>query len=66
MSGERKYGAKEGLADRLNDWIDRLSTDKALPWTGLGLIDDLRAAVDVLSPGSSAPDPRQQEMEYDL
>lgn len=44
----RPYGKPEGLADRLLEHIDRLGTDKQLPWVGLGLIADLRCASEQL------------------
>lgn len=45
---QRPFGKPEGLADRLLEHIHRLGTDKQLPWVGLGLIDDLRAASEQL------------------
>jgi hypothetical protein len=44
-----KYGTREGLADRLEDWIHRLGTDRSLPWPGSGLLADLQAAADALN-----------------
>lgn len=56
------YGAREGLADRLEDWIDRLAKDKTLPWPGLGLILDLQTAADTLNGKPEKP----KIEEYDL
>lgn len=47
----RSYGKPEGLADRLLEHIEKLGTDKTLPWVGLGLIDDLRCASEALRAG---------------
>lgn len=66
MAHDRDFGSPDGLTDRLLNWIERLSMDKSLPWVGLGLIDDLQAAADELSPGTAAPDPRQPTLEFDL
>lgn len=57
-----KFGDHEGLRDRLNGWAERLGIDKTLPWSGLGLIADLRAAVEVLDGKPQAP----KIEEYDL
>lgn len=43
MTYQSPYGKAEGLSERIGEWIERLSTDPALPWVGLGLIDDLKA-----------------------
>jgi hypothetical protein len=48
QAGRRAYGAREGLEESLERWVERLSTDKSLPWMGLGLIADLKAAVAAL------------------
>lgn len=62
----RPYGKPEGLADRLLDHIHKLGTDKTLPWVGLGLIDDLRAASEAIS-GKPAPVEKPKPgMEFDL
>lgn len=67
-----KYGARDELADRLDDWIERLSKDRSLPWMGLGLIADLRAARDTLNGVPEKAEPEaweiqaKQEMEFDL
>lgn len=73
-----KYGAREGLADRLDDWIHRLGTDRSLPWPGLGLIADLRTARNVLAgvpetaeaPAAKEnwldPQPGEAKLEFDL
>jgi hypothetical protein len=56
-----KYGAREELDDRLEDWIHRLGTDRSLPWPGLGLIADLKTAVEVLRGV-----PEKPKVEFDL
>lgn len=74
----RAFGKREGLEKRLAYWSRQLSSDKAYPWVGLGLIDDLRAAcrelggdpdkvyADLrLTPKKSAPAPTPA-VEYDL
>lgn len=43
MTYESPYGKQEGLRERIQQWIDRLSKDQSLPWVGLGLIADLEA-----------------------
>ena len=43
------YGKMSGLRDRVADWVDRLGTDRALPWAGLGLIADLEAVLKILN-----------------
>lgn len=62
MTYDRKYGKPEGLTERLENWADRLGSDKSLPWAGLGLIDDLRAAAQRIS---GKPEPKKA-VEYDL
>lgn len=71
----RPYGKPEGLADRLLEHIDRLGTDKQLPWVGLGLIDDLRCASEQLrgptrahKPAAYTPPPPSHapKLEFDL
>jgi hypothetical protein len=57
-----KYGAREGLADRLTEWTERLGKDKYLPWVGLGLVADLKAASAALK---GAPE-KSPDMEFDL
>lgn len=63
MTG-RVYGSQEGLSDRLLDWIERLSKDKTLPFVGLGLIDDLQAAAELLA-GNQSIEPAPM-VEFDL
>lgn len=43
MPQDRRYGKISGLRERLDEWMHSLSHDHALPWVGLGLIDDLEA-----------------------
>jgi hypothetical protein len=52
-----KYGAREGLADRLEEWKHRFGTDRSLPWPGLGLLEDLQAAADALNGKPEKPQP---------
>jgi hypothetical protein len=63
---KRPYGKPEGLADRLIEHINRLSTDKQLPWVGLGLIDDLRCASEQLRGPTAEKSPETPKMEFDL
>jgi hypothetical protein len=65
MTYKSPYGKAEGLADRLEQWAERMSMDKTLPWAGLGIIMDLRAATAALR-GEPLPDPDAEEMDYDL
>jgi hypothetical protein len=53
-----------GLSDRLRDFVDRLGRDKTLPWVGLGLIADLKAAADEID-GKPEIVPAKT-VEYDL
>ena len=43
------HGHLSGLRERLRSRIDRLGTDKTLPWVGLGLIDDLECVMKLLN-----------------
>ncbi len=43
MAYQSEFGRLTGLRARIDDWMERLSMDKNLPWAGLGLIDDLEA-----------------------
>jgi hypothetical protein len=75
MTYERLYGKAEGLADRLDAWAQRVSMDKTLPWIGLGIIADIRAAAATIR-GEPLPDPdlekytdvaiQSDSLEYDL
>lgn len=40
------HGKPEGLRKRLEYWAERMSTDPSLPWAGLGIIADIRAAIE--------------------
>lgn len=61
MTYKSKYGARDGLADRLEDWVRRLGTDRSLPWAGTGLLADLQTAADVLKGKAEI-----KQAEYDL
>lgn len=78
---ERCFGKPEHIEKRLAYWARQLSTDKSLPWVGLGLIDDLECACRMLGgdpdkrwpdmrttdkPAEPAPAPAPQQQEYDL
>jgi hypothetical protein len=65
MTYESKFGKAEGLADRLDEWAARVSHDKSLPWIGLGIIADIRAAAALLR-GELVPSDDVLELEYDL
>lgn len=58
------YGARAGLADRLEEWKHRFGTDRSLPWPGLGLLADLQAAADALNgkPEKLEPEPEEWEI----
>lgn len=45
----RKYGKIADLPERVAYWIGRTSTDKSLPWVGLGLIADLECLMRLLT-----------------
>lgn len=45
----RPYGQTPGLAARLAAWAARLSTDRTLPFAGLGIVDDLKMAAQILT-----------------
>lgn len=76
----RAFGKPENIEKRLAMWVAQLSTDKAFPWVGLGLIDDLKCACRMLggdpdaryigSKLASKPAPpeesKQEEVVYDL
>ena len=61
------YGQSKGLPDRLDKWADDLSGDRQLPWMGLGIIADLRAAAAILN-GKPVPieEPVKTEVVFDL
>lgn len=67
MTYKSQYGEEEGLRDRLEQWAERMSMDKNLPWAGLGVIADLKAAVLYMDTvegimGAPQPDPRQAHL----
>lgn len=43
------HGKLPGLTDRLAAWADRFGTDRTLPWAGLGIIEDLKLAAQLLN-----------------
>lgn len=43
------FGKLDGLADRMNGWVERMSHDKTLPWVGLGIIADTKLAAETIS-----------------
>lgn len=55
-----QYGAREGLADRLIDWTERLARDKSFPWTGTGLLADLKAAAEMISGKPAKSEPQEE------
>jgi hypothetical protein len=71
---ERPFGKPEGIEKRLAMWANQLGRDKTYPWIGLGIIDDLKCAAEMLGgepfdklypsviPKPAAPAP----VEYDL
>ena len=42
------FGKEEGIADRLRDCVRTLGTNRYLPWIGLGIIDDLLKAAEMI------------------
>lgn len=76
MAYERVFGKPKGLEKRLAMWANQLSTDKTLPWVGLGLIHDLICASKMLGgePEKTYPAlafdegqaPKPAVVEYDL
>ncbi len=50
-----EYGSREGIAERLTIWADRLSTYKFFPWMGTGIIADLKTAAALLKGLPAAP-----------
>jgi len=56
------YGSRDGLSDRLMDWVERLSKDKLLPWPGSGLLEDLKTAAAVIDGKPEQP----KALEFDL
>lgn len=72
----RAFGKPENIEKRLAMWANQLSMDRALPWVGLGLIDDLKCACKMLGgePDKQYPDmwknpppePATPAPEYDL
>lgn len=45
---DNRYGDPEGLVERLRKWRARLTSDKSLPWIGMGFIADLDTAIAML------------------
>lgn len=43
------YGHLSGLRHRLRRALDRLGTDRSLPWVGLGLVNDLEVTLQLLN-----------------
>lgn len=70
----RAFGKPENIEKRLAMWVNRFKYDKAYPWVGTGLIDDLECACRMLGgePGKQYPDmrknppPEPAKVEYDL
>lgn len=42
-------GHLEGLRGRLARWVERMGTDRSLPWVGLGLVRDLEVVMRLLN-----------------
>lgn len=64
LAAGRQYGDRDGLADSLLVWVERLSKDKGFPWPGTGLLADLKAAAAVIN--GEPEEPKKQDLEYDL
>lgn len=58
----RVYGDREGLAESLEEWVDRLSRDKSFVWPGCGILADLKTAAAVIR---GEPETKKIQ-EYDL
>jgi hypothetical protein len=43
MTYQSPYGKIAGLRERLDQWIERLASDRHYAWAGTGIIDDLEA-----------------------
>lgn len=43
------FGKPQGLAARLAKWASDMGTDRNLPWAGLGIIEDLKLAAQLLN-----------------
>lgn len=43
------YGRPRGLAKRLAAMAERMGTDRALPWLGTGIIEDLKLTASILN-----------------
>lgn len=71
---QRCFGKPEGIEKRLAMWVTRFSTDKSIPWVGMGVVDDLKCACRMLGgdPDKKYPDmrknppPEPAKVEYDL
>lgn len=63
---ERRYGKPEGLRERLEDWVERMSKDKSLPWAGLGIIDDLKLTITLLPTDLPDAPAKPAIQDYDL
>lgn len=81
MTYQRMHGGEAGIAERLKMWRRELATNKAYPWLGTGICDDLVTAAHLLGadvsefdnvvPELTLPEivpaePVQQPMEFDL
>lgn len=49
MTYESPHGKAPGLVARLLGWVDRMGTDRNLPWAGLGIIGDIKLAAQILN-----------------
>lgn len=59
MTYESPFGKEAGLSDRLREWRTKICTNKSTPFPGLGLIQDLELAAEML-------DRQPQKIIYDL
>lgn len=58
---DRAFGNSEGIQNRLCYWANQLSRDKAYPWVGTGLLDDLKCAAKLLGADCGALFPAHVE-----
>lgn len=43
------YGKPAGLPERMAAWVDRMKTDRSLPFAGMGILEDCKLAARILN-----------------
>ena len=72
MTYQSPYGCAPGLLGRLEKWHHMISTDRRLPWHGLGFVHDLELVMKLLNLEEYANwlkvhgDPEQQRFAEDI